>query len=66
MTGVAVKWYFEDQEGIKMDIQQEEKYINDKYESKHNKLFIKFINILHYAVKFRNISLEHAFEIVKK
>ena len=62
MTGMAAKWYFEDENGDKVEVDQEHKYLREDY----NEMFIRLVNIVHNAVTVKNITLEEMWKNVKE
>jgi hypothetical protein len=65
MTGVEFEWYFEDENGEKVEVKPDDKYNTQQVQSKPNILFRKWMNIIFYAINFKAMPLEDAFKILK-
>ena len=60
-TGFSLAWYFEDGDGKRVDVEQDEKYLSDT----KNMKFIRFMNILFQSVTTHNASVEDMWDNVE-
>ena len=60
-TGFELTWYYEDESGNRVDIEEESNY----KESKENKKFVAFMNLIFEAISKHSISLETLWETAK-
>jgi CO dehydrogenase/acetyl-CoA synthase epsilon subunit len=63
-TGFAAKWHFEDDSGNKVDIKQDDQYL-DEMDVPKNTHFVIFMNILYYAVNIKELSQLKVFTAVE-
>lgn len=61
-TGFQLSWYFEDESGNRVEVEQDDKYAGEI----ENKRFVTFMNILYRAVTDNNVDLEILWDIAKK
>ena len=61
MTGFTVSWHLENDTGNKVDIQPSVKYSGFEM----NKEFVRMVNILHYALYVKNISVDKMWDSIK-
>ena len=67
MTGFSVDWYYESEIGNVLEIAPDQKYHQaSQFYGDLNRSFVKFMNILHYAVFTKGYSENEVFEVIKE
>ena len=66
MTGYSVEWYYESENGSKLEITPDKKVHEAASRNMENESFVKLMNIIYYAISIKGYTENEIFHIIKR